>query len=103
MSRTYRRDNYVPLEVRFEGGCGYWHDEPRTPKSKKEFKKDLAIWRSDHHYCKMYMGTAPRWYCKMIDKPKKLKVKRELQKINRDPDYDYNFDPFKKDAGWTYW
>lgn len=115
MSRTYRRQRgekpytWITHElVCFEEFSkrgrrwrrGLWEYVPRTGKDLKEH---LNEYHSDGH---MNMNMVPSWFVNSFcNRPFRAKMKQEVRSImKRAGDYeDYNFDPHKHDALWSWW
>ena len=75
-----------------------WVDVPRTGK---DLRKHVADYHADKN---SGYHSVPKEYCKMIDRIRKAKDKAEVKRIMIQGDYEeYNFEPWVRDAGWSYW
>lgn len=105
MSRTKRRTGNVekPYWLNTERETwerinGKW---VKRKLSDKEVKALLNKFHSDKGYG--WMGNAPKWFRKELESIRRAKAKSEIKRVNKNIDYDYNFDPIKNDMNWNWW
>lgn len=106
MSRTYRRKNE---QWEYNWVCRDW-DKIGYPLYWKmvqlEGKSRTKAINKFHSDAQRTMNQVPSWYVNQFcNRPFRAKMKHEVRMImKRADDYeDYNFDPFKKDALWSWW
>jgi len=117
MSRTKRRkslktpEDYAFHEYvvryynvsRWESYADKW--DTIVDKSSKQYKRFCEnIFRKDTRVGYGWNGNVPKYYRKILTESHRAKDKAVVRKILKSGNYeDYNFNPWKSDAGYDYW
>lgn len=117
MSRTYRRKgvkaekgwgDFRYLESRGVKCSFWWWEADRTedfvPDKEHYLKYCEARYHSDTRVGFGWKGNAPASYRRCLTRSEKSKDKAETRRILKQGDYEeYEYTPWKKDAGYHYW
>ena len=104
MSRTKRRTNrkppkWVTHKLLWQDKCPIWR-----PLFGTELAKSINKYHADTGVGYGWAGHAPASFRRDCNREFRAKMKHETRRILKQGDYwDYEFKPFKKDAGWLYW
>ena len=104
MSKTIRRKKgKLPIWVTHDL---VWKDHHSVwePLSGKDLAKAVNKYHADKGTGWGWMGRAPSDFRRDCNREFRSKMNQETRRILKHGDYwDYEFRPFKKDAGWLYW
>ena len=59
-----------------------------------------------NHRCKQWRRTAPKWYCRLLNKANKTKTKNSIHKVMLDYDLDlleFGKTNHRHEAEWLWW
>jgi len=106
MSRTKRRKRGKVRSWLFYEYDYVWYGEAliykKTPLTGQELKVQLAKFHSDKGG--RWLSNAPKHFRQAIEAVKRAKDKHEINRINKQGDYDnYNFNPRRSDINWLWW
>lgn len=74
-----------------------------VPRSGKDLKKHIKKYRADKN--QGYYSPPSDFVNRCINKPFRARMKQEVIKVTKlaDDYLDYEFEPYRKTAGWSWW